>query len=260
MLKTWGCSNDDEHININNIDFCSILLKQLNVETNEIDEVLRAFERDVTKHCNMKVEKNVTAEEIKKLRRKRKQFIQKFDQEKLGCFAAKIIGVFDETQINNEIVDEDLIVIENCENKTFLLDKNKRKNQILLGYAILNLNKSEECRDLLKTILHRCAKEDSFLNVERDFIWFLWKHLELIPPELTLQLLDNFGFLYEKPILKACCAVLKESEIEDEINTDLKRIAKIPQLRERIASIFCDLFFLSRQNEKLLRFYQNVFS
>lgn len=178
----------------------------------------------------------------------------------MGCFAVKTIAEFNDNfdeRIEDKDNDDDVIVDENyC--STLLLDKNERKQQILLGYSILNLNKTEECCSLLKTILARIAKEDSLLTVEKEFVCYLWENLAKIPGDLVNQLIDDFGFLYEIPILKACCSVLKTGKIE--INEDLKRISKLHILSDRIASIFCDLFLLSGRNEKIIFLYESIFA
>lgn len=238
-----------------------MLLKQLTTKTDEVEEILREFEKEVNKttvaprksladEFNGRLQKN-------QVRQKRKLFIEQFDQEKLGGFAVKSAAVFDEDVFVEDDEEDNAIVVESP-SKTLQFDRNKRKKQILLCYSILNLNKAQECCGCLKTTLDRCAKENTLLPVEKDFVCYLWEHLEEIPDDVATQLLEGFGFLYEKPILKACCAILKTGAIAS-IDADLKKIATLPQLSDRIASIFCDLFFLSGRNETILLLYENLY-
>lgn len=231
----------------------------MNIETNEIEDVLRDFERVANKvsvASKISPFKEINRDYKKrKERQKRKLFIEGFDQEKLGCFALKSVVPFDDvTIVDDAIADDNVIVIED-NHETFLLDRNQRKKQILLGYAVLNLNPAD-C-EIPKTILRRCAKEDTLLPVEKDFIYYLWKNSEKIPQDLFQLICNNFGFLYEKPILRACCKILQTGEID--FNEELKKIAKLSELSGKIAAIFCDLYFLSGKNEKILSLYRNFY-
>lgn len=237
-----------------------MFLKQLNVETNEIEAIVREFEKEANK-AGLTSRKSLAEEFNARCRKtnakqKRKEFLQKFDQEKLGCFAVKTAFVYADNEFA-ETEDNAIVVLEKS-TQTLQLDRNERKRQILLCHSILNLNKIEECCGFLKTTLERCAKEDSLLAVEKEFVDYLWQHLGEIPADVAQQLFDGFGFLYEKPILKAVCAVLQTPDAAV-VDVDLKRIARVPELSNRVASIFCDLFLLSGRNKNVLLLYENMY-
>lgn len=239
-----------------------MFLKQLNLESNEIEEIFREFEKEANK-ADLTPRKSLAEAFNERYRRikakqKRKEFLQKFDQEKLGCFAVKTALVYPINEFT-ETEDNAIVVLEES-TQTLQLDRNERKRQILLCQSILNLNKIEECCGFLKTTLARCAKEDSLLAVEKQFVYYLRQHyLEQIPADVARQLFDGFGFLYEKPILKAVCDVLKAPPDGVVIDGDLKRIARLAELSNRVASIFCDLFLLSGRNENVLLLYEKMY-
>lgn len=262
LLKAWGAGICHSHSTLDP-HICSVILKHLNCETNETVDVLADFERAVRK-ANVDVGSKNVSEEIDELyakrtaRESRKNFIREFDREKLGDFAVQAAPAFqiDENFLLNQS-DEIEIFVEKG-GKGFLLTENERKQQVLLGYSVINLRKAIQQPDLLREILRRCSKENRLLPVERDFIYYLWGNFESIPRDLQNELCTKFGFVYEKPILKVCVAALKTGQIvaADDV---LGKTKTLPELFNKIAAIFCDLYFLSGRNKKIIEVYKHFF-
>lgn len=255
LLKTWGSIRSGNHLAIDE-NICAIITKLLKVEESGVDEILADFER-IAQKSSVERKKPYDFYKKKRVRLKQREFISKWDYEKLGSFAVKTVATFPDTNVqllfdsNNE--DENSLFVEKS-TRRFVLNKHERKKQILFGYSLLNLNKTDRN---LKIILKRCSKENSLLLVEKDFIYSLWNNIGNIPVDLANDLVDKFSFLYEKPILKLCISVLKTGE--KNIDGDLEKIRQLPQLSDRIAAIFCDLYFLSGREKKILDLYQNYF-
>lgn len=255
LLKTWGTVPSGNHLAIDE-NICAIITKLLKVDESGVEEILADFERCAQK-AGVPHKKPYDCYKKRRAWQKRKEFIAKWDCEKLGGFAVKTVARCNEANVqlffdsNNE--DNNALFVENG-GKRFALNTHDRKKQILFGYSLFNLNKTD---NYLKIILERCSKENSLLQFEKDFIYCLWNNFETLPLDLANDLVGKFAFLYEKPILKLCSSVIKTGH--KNIDGDLQKIRQLPQLHDRIAAIFCDLYFLSGRNKKILDLYQNYF-
>lgn len=255
----WGGSPSGNHLAVD-ANLCAAILRCLNFDQDGVREILSEFERDVNAAGAMECKKCMRDElneynKKKMARMKRTEFVQRWDRDKLADFAVKTTLAVD-TVLNFDCDDDgnENLVLFGSQSESFLLDKSQRKKQILFGYSLLNLKKRH---DIVKQILERCSRERTLLPIEKDFIHYLWNSLDNTPVDITQVIINNFGFVYEKPILKLCAAILKNENVE--VTPEMAKYKKISELRHKIAAIFCDLYFLSGRNKKLLDLYDRWF-
>lgn len=93
----------------------------------------------------------------------------------------------------------------------------ERKERALLCFAVYNISTNIA---FVKDYMDNCvAKFDELMDIERDLIYYLWHNCS--DTSLLLSLFNNFSFLYEKPLLRLCCHLLKS-----ECNADILKVCR----------------------------------